>query len=37
MELDELNRELAANHLAGFWTGNVTGFDDFQQPRRYHR
>ena len=27
MDLDQLNRELAANHLAGFWTGNVTGFE----------
>src|SRR6185369_17872710 len=26
MTLDELNRELAARHLAGFWSGDVTGF-----------
>jgi gentisate 1,2-dioxygenase len=33
MDLDQLNRELAANHLAGFWTGNVTGFEQNIEPR----
>jgi gentisate 1,2-dioxygenase len=32
MDLDQLNRELAANHLAGFWTGNVTGFEQNIEP-----
>ena len=32
MDLDRLNRELAANHLAGFWTGNVTGSEQNIEP-----
>lgn len=32
MDLDQLNRELAKNHLTGFWTGNVTGFEQNIEP-----
>src|SRR5581483_9727354 len=33
MTLDELNRELAALHLVGFWSGNVTGFEQDIEPK----
>ena len=35
MDLDQLNRELAGNHLAGFWTGNVTGFEQNIEPHSH--
>ena len=28
MKLEDLDRELAAKHLAGYWSGNISGFDD---------
>ncbi|HEY1265915.1 MAG TPA: cupin domain-containing protein [Candidatus Binatia bacterium] len=33
MTLDDLNRELAALHLVGFWSGNVTGFEQDIEPK----
>ncbi|MBI4522995.1 MAG: cupin domain-containing protein [Deltaproteobacteria bacterium] len=32
MKLEELDRLLAEKNLAGFWTGNVTGFDQNIEP-----
>lgn len=28
MKLEDLDRELAAKNLAGFWSGNITGFEE---------
>ena len=35
MNIDQLNRELAANHLAGLWTGNVAGFEQDIEPHSH--
>lgn len=33
MKLEDLNRELAAKNLGGFWSGNITGFDQNVEPK----
>jgi gentisate 1,2-dioxygenase len=32
MNLDDLNRELKEKHMAGFWSANITGFDQNMEP-----
>lgn len=33
MKVEDLDRELAAKNLAGFWSGNITGFDENIEPK----
>ncbi len=33
MRLEDLDRELREKNLAGFWSGNITGFEERMQPK----
>jgi gentisate 1,2-dioxygenase len=33
MKLEDLDRELAAKNLGGFWSGNITGFEENIDPK----
>lgn len=33
MKVEDMDRELKAKNLAGFWSGNITGFEENIEPK----